>query len=689
MAYRIYSTRLFGRDSQLVLHGGGNSSVKISIENTLGELEEVLAVKGSGSDMAEIEASGFPLLQLEFLRKLRKLSDMSEDLMLNMLKTHQLDHKAPSPSVETLLHAFLPHKYIDHTHADSILAVLGQQNAEALAEKIFDMHDLALVEYTTPGFKLARRVAEAFEGNPGIKGILLQRHGLITFGATAKESYETHIQIVQEAENYIRSHERKRTSCSFFLPNVSLRPPSAPYSMLVNILRGLFFERSGGQLFVFHHRCNPAIEEFANCEEVTEWSRRGPATPDHSIRTKPYPLLLLFDDDLDPVTATEERLRGYLRSHIEKYCMDYHQYFLRNQSRISLAKKELDPLPRIILMRGVGMISAAPTFPQAFVAADVYEHTIDIIRDAMTIGTFAECNEKDIFDMEYWHLEQTKVKTNFTLPTLLPYQSTPSLNLTVKQPLQGQVCYITGGASGIGLATAELFGQQGACLYITDLDQENLVRARMHLRKLNISVVTEQADVTDLDLVTLSFHKLSQEYGGVDIVISNAGRAYQSPIADVATDLLMESFDVNFFAHQWVSSRGVQIMKRQRYGGCILFNASKSAVNPAPSFGPYAIAKAATLALMRQYALEYGADKIRCNAVNADRVRTGLVQEEVPQERATVRGFDPNEYFRSNMLRTEVLVADVAQAFLKLALSPKTTCATLTVDGGNLAASLR
>ena len=662
VALRVYTSRLIGAEPALVLHGGGNTSVKSRTKNRLGEEVDVLYVKGSGWDLDTLEPPGLPGVQLDYLKQLRSLPSLSDEAMVNDQRTHLLDASSPNPSVETLLHAFLPHKFVDHSHADAILVIANQPNSEKICKEIYG-DELGVVPYIMPGFALAKAAAEAYEKNPKVKGLVLLNHGLFTFGETAKESYDAHIKAVTQAETYIQNHPRQPltpANGSDSADDQEILKAIAP------VLRGLYQERSGVS-WVVHHRHSGAAREFASSKECQKWSQIGTATPDHVIRTKQKPLLLSPKHLDDP-----ERLRSELAEALNRYEKAYHKYFVTNQARKGIDMKELDPLPRVVLVDGLGLVTVGKTTKETRISADLYEHTIDIIQSAFDIGSYTPLPETDLFDMEYWSLEQAKLG-----------KAQPPL-------LQGQVVYITGAASGIGRATAELFAQKGANVYLVDLNEKALEKAGTALKQSSKGGVAWQAvDLTDEEAVKVSFEEAVRTYGGLDILISNAGNAVQGRIGDVDSATLRGSFDLNFFAHQTVAVEAVHIFLKQKTGGTLLFNASKAAFNPGKDFGPYALPKAAVVALVKQYALDYGKEGIRSNALNADRIRTGMFTDGFIAERAKARGLEPEEYFRQNLLGREVLDTDVAEAFLYLALAQKTTGSVFTVDGGNIAASPR
>ena len=662
VALRVYTSRLIGSDPALVLHGGGNTSVKSRTQNQLGEEVEVLYVKGSGWDLDTLEPPGLPGVQLDYLRRLRNLPSLSDAAMVNAQRTHLLDASSPNPSVETLLHAFLPHKFVDHSHADAILVIANQPDAEKICQEIYG-DELGVVPYIMPGFDLAKAAAEAYEKNPRVVGLVLINHGLFTFGDTAKESYDAHIKAVTQAETFIQKQPRQPLT-----PANDAGPVNDAdiLKAIAPVLRGLYRERTGGWWLVHHRQSGPA-REFASSKECKIWSQIGTVTPDHVIRTKQKPLLLNPQHLNDP-----ERLRSELEQALQRYQQAYHKYFVTHQAKKGVDLKELDPLPRVLLVAGLGLVTMGKTAKETNISADLYEHTINIIQSAFDIGAYAPLNSADLFDMEYWSLEQAKLG-----------KAQPPL-------LQGQVAYITGAASGIGRATASLFAQQGANVYLVDLNGEGLAEAGTAIQKdSKASVTWRVVDLTDEAAVIASFDHAVQTYGGVDILISNAGNAVQGRIGEVDSATLRSSFDLNFFAHQTLAQQAVGIFLQQKTGGILLFNASKAAFNPGKDFGPYALPKAAVVALAKQYALDYGKDGIRSNAVNADRVRTGMFTDQFIAERAQARGLKPDEYFRQNLLGREVLDTDVAQAFLHLALSEKTTGSVFTVDGGNIAASPR
>jgi rhamnose utilization protein RhaD (predicted bifunctional aldolase and dehydrogenase)/NAD(P)-dependent dehydrogenase (short-subunit alcohol dehydrogenase family) len=661
LALRVYSTRLLGGDPKLVLHGGGNTSLKTRMPDLLGEEVDVLCVKGSGWDMANIEPAGLPAVRLENLRKLRARDELSDEDMVRVQRANLLDPMAPNPSVETLLHAFLPHTFVDHTHSTAVLSLVDQPNGAALCAEVYDGR-MALVPYVMPGFALAKISAEIFEQDPDVAGLILLKHGIFTFGASARESYERMIEMVTLAEARL---ERGRTKVFASAP---LPQAVASLVEVAPILRGacsLKDEKVDGawRRLVCEFRASPAILDFVNGSDVPRYSQAGVITPDHTIRTKNWPLLLPA-----PAAGELERFKQTARAGAQSFAEHYKQYFQRNNARCGGTKKMLDPLPRVALVPGLGIFGLGRSKNEARVAADLAEAAVEGITGAEAVGRFESISESDLFDMEYWSLEQAK------------------LGSAKEPPLAGQVAVITGAAGAIGAATARAFAAAGAEVAVLDLN-ENAVRDLA--KNISGAALPVHCDVTNPASVRAAFNQVVEDIGGVDIVVSNAGAAWQGRIGEVEEALLRKSFELNFFAHQHVAQNAVRIMLAQGTGGCLLFNVSKQAVNPGPNFGPYGLPKAATLFLVRQYALDYGADGIRANAVNADRIRSGLLSDEMIAARSKARGLSERDYMTGNLLGREVTAEDVAQAFLAQALALKTTADVTTVDGGNIAAAMR
>jgi rhamnose utilization protein RhaD (predicted bifunctional aldolase and dehydrogenase)/NAD(P)-dependent dehydrogenase (short-subunit alcohol dehydrogenase family) len=661
LALRVYTSRLLGREPRLVLHGGGNTSVKTIMNDLLGEEVKALCVKGSGWDMAAIEPAGLPAVRLAPLLKLRKRATLADEEMVRIQRANLLDPGAPNPSVETLLHAFLPHKYVDHTHSTAVLSLADQPDGAARCADLYGRR-LGLVPYIMPGFLLAKKAVEVFEADPAVEGLVLLKHGIFSFGDTAQEAYQRMIDAVSLAEQQL-AQARKTVFVPARLPAaVAGAAEAAP------ILRGACAIADPGgsgdyRRFILEFRSSPAVLNYVNGAELGRYGRAGVATPDHTIRTKNYPLLVPA-----PELSRLDEFKQAVHEAVARFAAEYRAYFACHNARQEVSKRELDPMPRVVLVPGLGLFGLGRSAKDARIAADIAESTVETVTDAEAVGRFESVTEADLFDIEYWSLEQTK------------------LGQASDKALAGQIAVVTGGAGSIGFATARAMSGAGAEVALLDIDAEAV---NVSAKKLGGAALAIQCDVTDRAAVRRAFDRITEHFGGVDIVVSNAGAASQGRIGEVEDAVLRQSFELNFFAHQTVAQNAVRVMRAQGTGGCLLFNVSKQAVNPGPRAGPYGLPKAATLFLVRQYALEYGADGIRANAVNADGIRSGLLTPQFIEQRAAAYGMSADEYMSRNLLGREVMAEDVAQAFLHHAVALKTTADVTTVDGGNIAAVLR
>lgn len=659
LALRTYTTRLLGSDPRMVLHGGGNTSVKTVMTDLFGDAVEVLCVKGSGWDMGVIEPAGLPAVRLAPLRRLRDLDSLSDEDMVNAQRCNLLDAGSPNPSVEALLHAFLPHRFIDHTHSTAVLSLTDQPDGEAMCRAVYGAR-MGYVPYIPPGFALAKKAAEVFEQDPLVEGLVLINHGIFTFGDTAQQAYERMIEMVTLAEKRLATDRRP-----VFRP-VALPAVLATPAEVAPILRGLtaIAVDAGDGLYkrlVFDFRTNDKILNYVNGADVARYTQIGVVTPDHVIRTKPWPLVVPA-----PEAGRLDAFKEAAQTALDVYVARYHEYFRVNNALLGHTKTELDPMPRVVLVPGLGLFGLGASAKDAAIAADIAENTVESITDAEAVGTYRPVTEAECFELEYWSLEQAK------------------LGKGAEKPLARQVVVVTGGASGIGLATARAFAKEGAEVAILDLSEEQAKAAAKSVKGLGLG-----CDVTDRTAVRAAFDAVCARFGGIDIVVSNAGAAWQGTVGDVDDTVLRKSFELNFWAHQAVSQNAVRVFRAQGLGGCLLYNTSKQAVNPGKNFGPYGLPKAATLFLLKQYALDHGRDGVRANGVNADRIRSGLLTGEMITSRSQARGLTEKDYMAGNLLGREVSAEDVADCFVFLAKAHKTTAAVLTVDGGNIEASLR
>ncbi|WP_240611121.1 bifunctional aldolase/short-chain dehydrogenase [Oceaniglobus ichthyenteri] len=660
LALRVYTTRLLGRVPQLVLHGGGNTSVKTTATDIGGQNWDVLCVKGSGWDMGVIEPAGLPAVKLEPLLRTRNFDALSDEMMVELQRSNLIYSGSPNPSVEALLHAFIPHKFVDHTHSTAVLAVIDQENSAELAQQVFGPR-FGFVPYIMPGFDLAKKAAEVYEANPDVDGLILDKHGIFTFAQTAKGAYDLMIDAVSAAEDYVATHQ-KFTS----FPKADLPAQIATPENVLPIVRGIVAEALGeGEFnrFICDYRTDAHIRDFVDAADLADFATRGMPTPDLSIRIKNKPVILPV-----PEAGKLDDFKQRAQAAVDAFIADYTAYFTEHDSADDVARTMLDPMPRLALIPGFGLIGFGRTGKDAAIAADVGEIFIETVANAERHGAFHPVSMGELFKLEYWSLEQAKLAS------------------AKKRPLDGQIVLVTGGAGAIGAATCAVFAEQGAQVVVADLD---LSKAQEVAQSLSGNHLALACDVTDPQSVASAFDAISRRYGGLDIVVSNAGAAWEGAIGDLDDAILRKSFELNFFSHQTVSQHAIAVFKAQGTGGCLLYNTSKQAINPGANFGAYGLAKAATLFLSRQYALEYGAIGVRSNAVNADRIRSGLLDGDMIANRSSARGVSVADYMAGNLLRQEVTARDVAEAFLAQALARRTTGNVATVDGGNIAAILR
>ncbi|MCH7831463.1 MAG: bifunctional aldolase/short-chain dehydrogenase, partial [Proteobacteria bacterium] len=506
-ALRVYTSRLLGGEPALVLHGGGNTSVKTTMKDVMGQDTEVLCVKGSGWDMAAIEPQGLPAVRLGPLREMVRLKRLSDEDMVNAQRVNLLDSTAPNPSVETLLHAFLPHKFIDHTHSNAVLSLTDQKDGEALCRRVFGKR-MGYVPYIMPGFDLSRKAREVYEADPAVEGLILLKHGIFTFGDTAKQAYSRMIEMVTLAERRLKKG-RKKVFAAAKLPK-----KTATVANIAPVLRGL--TRHGGKRLIFDFRGGAKVLNFVNGKDIRRYACQGTATPDHVIRTKQKPLITPA-----PETGGLTAFRKGTARALDRYVKDYQAYFKRNNRRQKIKRTELDPMPRMIMVPGVGVFGLGADAKAARIAADLAETNIEVITAAERLGPYKVISEADCFDIEYWSLEQAK------------------LGKGSEKPLARHVSVVTGGGSGIGAATARALAAEGSEVAVLDRDVKAALAVAAEFGGLGLA-----CDVTDGRAVRRAFDQVVKRYGGVDIVVSNAGAAWQGTIGEVSDKVLRESFEL-------------------------------------------------------------------------------------------------------------------------------------------------
>ncbi len=658
----VLMSRLIGADTNLVVWGGGNTSLKGGETDYRGRDTYVLRVKGSGSDLKTIEPKHFTGIRMEDALAVESRNDMSDEEMVAYLALCQTSPADPRGSIETLLHAFLPAKAVAHSHADAIVALCNNTRGaesvqEALGEKVLQ------IPYRRPGFLLSKEVGAAVRSVPDAVGLVLMNHGLITWGETCKEAYDVHIGLVTRAEEYLAA---KRQGKAVFgsqkvaaLSNERRREVAAA---IAPVLRGAI---SVPKRMLLRYDASPEVLEFVGSEAAAQVSQRGAATPDHILSTKILPLFVPITDPNDLGHIAQG-----VRDAAERWRADYAAYFERHRSDQPM----LDPTPRVILVPGVGMWTTGKDMKAAQIPADIYRHTLRIIGDAEGVSQYKTLDEPDAFSAEYWGLELYKL-------TLAP----------LEKELARRTALVTGAASGIGRAIAQRFAEEGAHVVIADLHEkhcqavaESINRVHGGERAIGIAM-----DVTSEDAVRCGFAEAARAFGGLDIVVSNAGTAPTGRIEDLSLQTWEQSLAVNATGHFLVAREAVKMLRAQGLGGSIVFNVTKNVFAPGADFGAYSCAKAAEAQLARILAIENGQFGIRVNMLNPDAVfEAGLWTPELKAERARAKGI-PIEKFeqsiqQSNLLKVEVTARDVAEAALFFASerSAKTTGAVLPIDGG-------
>lgn len=652
LALRVYTSQLIGSDPDLVMHGGGNTSCKTTMPDLFGNDTRVLCVKGSGWDLATIEAPGLPAVRLDPLLELRQLDALSDEDMVNVQRANLMDQASPNPSVETLLHAFLPHHVVDHTHATPFLALANLPEPEPIMREIFG-DSMAIVPYVMPGFALAKLAAEIEEQHPEAEGLLLLQHGHFTWGEDAKQSYDRVIDHTNRVEAWFAD---RRDAVQY--PGTGL--PQAEAQRLIHDLKRALVEVSSSPSpsFVLDWINDAAITAQIDQHMSNGVLGRGVATPDHVIRIKAKPLVLTRDIQ----AGGTEAIAGAINS----YVYDYKEYFNTWSALADSPKTMLDPMPKLAWVEGMGLIGIGGSMKEAKTITELGVQNVRVTTDAEAAGGFYPVADKYLFDMEYWSLEQAK------------------LGKASPPPLQGKVTVITGAGGAIGSAMVKVFEKAGAEVVAVDINAKALEQ-----QGFSSKVLKKTLDLTDADQIKELTNDIVRQYGGVDILVSNAGTAPQASILGMEEDLLRRSLDINFFAHFHLAQAIGKVFVAQGNPGQMLFNISKQAVNPGRNFGAYGLPKAALMFLVKQLALELGEHGIRVNGVNADRIRSGILNENMIANRAEARGVTVEKYMQGNLLKEEVEACHVAEAFLTLALSARTTGHVMTVDGGNIEASLR
>ena len=640
LGQRVYSSRLLGGDPDLVLHGGGNTSVKTRRADIFGDEHDVLLVKGSGADLADIDRSGFASLDLARVRRLARLDTLSDTAMAEQLQLSATT-PGPAPSVEAILHAVVPHRFVDHTHADAVLTVTNSPEPEAALTEIYG-DEVIVVPYVMPGFLLARACAAilASQLRPEVVGMVLLKHGIFSWGDSAREAYERMIELVSRAEEHVGrrlARGARPAAGTEEQPDGHVPLRRARADLRLGVSRAF-----GGPVVMSSH-ANAEVMAFVRRPDLEQVSQKGPLTPDHVIRTRPWPLL---------------------GRDVEAYAERYRRYFEDHHKRAAVTLRALDPAPRVILDPELGMACVGRTAADTRIVEDVYRHTMRVAADADALGGYEPVSEPDLFDVEYWELEQAKLARRGAPP-----------------PLAGEVALVTGAAGGIGRACASALLAEGCA--VVGLDVSPGIESAFD----GPSWLGRQADVTDAAAVEEILELAVERFGGLDVVVLNAGVFPPSAlIAELGDEVWHRAMSVNLHSNLALMREAHPLLCDAPRGGRVVVIGSKNVPAPGPAAAAYSASKAALTQLARVAALEWGADGIRVNVIHPNAVfDTAIWSEEVLAERADRYGMSVEEYRRHNVLEVEVTSADVARMCVAMCgpAFARTTGAQVPVDGGN------
>ncbi|MDF2938247.1 MAG: short-chain dehydrogenase [Paenibacillaceae bacterium] len=668
----VYRSNLLGSDRSVANWGGGNTSMKTVVEDFRGRPVNVMWVKGSGSDLATMKAGHFTGLRLDDIAPLFEREDMSDEDMVAYLANCMIDSKHPRASIETLLHAFLPFQHVDHTHPDAIIGLCCADNGRELAKEIYGDR-FVWVPYIRPGFRLSRMIAQGVRDNPNAELVLMEKHGLVTWGATSEESYLKTLAIIGEAEAFIEA--RVKEDALFGGLKTKALPPERRREIAAAVMPTIRGAVSDGKRMILTFDEGEDVLRFAGSRDAAKLSQVGAACPDHLVHTKMKPLLV----DWDPASGDLGALKETLKAGISQYKEEYKAYFERNKNE---GDKMFEPAPRVILIPGVGMINTGKSHAMSLVSGALYHRAIAVMRGATSLGEFVSLSENESYNVEYWPLELYKL-------TLAPPEA----------EFSRQVVLVTGGAGGIGSATCRRLVKEGAHVVLADL---NLEGAEKVAEELNAQFGPGRAfavklDVTKEDLVTEAFRATALQYGGVDVAVNNAGLATSSPFDETTLDEWNLNMNVLSTGYFLVAREAFKVMKEQGTGGSMVFVASKNSVYAGKNASAYSTAKAAEAHLARCIAAEGGEFGIRVNTVLPDAILQGsaIWNSRWREERAAAYGIAPDQLENYYKKRTTLLVNiypdDIAEsiAFLASSRSAKTTGCMITVDGGVPAAFTR
>lgn len=667
----VYRSNLLGSDKRVTNYGGGNTSSKIVEKDPLtGQDVEVLWVKGSGGDLGSIRLDGFATLYMDRLKSLKSLyrGPEYEDEMVGYLPHCTFNLNPRAASIDTPLHAYVPHRYVDHMHPDAIIAIAAAKDSRALTQKVFG-GDIGWLPWKRPGFELGLWLEKFCRDNPDAKGVVLESHGLFTWGDTPKACYTNTIDTINRAIEWFEQETKGRPAFGGAVVQ-ALAPAErrAVAARLMPVIRGLISQN--GVRKVGHFDDSDTVLEFVNSRDLRPLAALGTSCPDHFLRTKIRPLVI----DFDPARPDVEAVASTLPAVLDDYRAGYQAYYERCKRPDSPAMR--DPNAVVYLLPGVGMLTFAADKATARISAEFYVNAINVMRGSSAVSTYVGLPEQEAFDIEYWLLEEAKLQ-----------------RMPKPKSLAGQIAFITGGAGGIGKATAIRLLREGACVVLADIDEPALAKANDELGKAfgKDFVRPVQLDVTDEAAVAAAYATAAVEYGGVDILVSNAGISSSAPIEDTELSMWNRNMDILAKGYFLVSREAFRTFKRQNIGGNVVFIASKNGLAASPNAAAYCTAKAAEIHLARCLALEGAEHQIRVNTVNPDAVLRGskIWTGEWREQRAAAYAMKPDEleehYRKRSMLKRSVFPEDVAEAvyFLASDMSAKSTGNIINVDAGN------
>ncbi|MED0716628.1 bifunctional aldolase/short-chain dehydrogenase [Aeribacillus composti] len=668
----VYRSNLIGADRAVCNWGGGNTSMKTIESDFRGREIEVMWVKGSGSDLATMKAHNFTGLKLDDIRPLIERDEMSDEEMVAYLSHCMIDHKHPRPSIETLLHAFLTFKHVDHTHPDAIISICCADNGKQIAEEIYG-NRFVWVPYVRPGFTLSKMIAEGVKNNPNAELVLMEKHGLVTWGDTSEECYAKTISIINEAENYIKERiDEEKAFGGLKYKALSKDERKEILAEILPVIRGAV---SDERKMILTWDDGEDVLQFVNSRNAKELSQIGAACPDHLVHTKRVPLYI----EWDPQTENKEQLKEKIKEGVSNYKKDYKAYFERNKNE---GDKMFEAAPRVILIPGIGMVNTGKNEKMSRISGALYHRAIAVMKGTDAIGKFVSLNENESYNVEYWPLELYKL-------TLAP----PEAEFSRK------VAFVTGGAGGIGSATCRRLASEGAHVVIADL---NIEGAEEKAKEINEKygenrAIAVKMDVTKEEEVQAAFKEAALAFGGVDIIVNNAGLATSSPFDETTLQEWNLNMNVLGTGYFLVAREAFKQMKTQGIGGNMVFVGSKNSIYAGKNAAAYSAAKALETHLARCIAAEGGQYGIRVNSVLPDAVLQGsaIWDSKWREERARAYGISPDEledyYKKRTTLLVNVYPEDIAEAiaFFASSKAEKTTGCMITVDGGVPAAFTR